>query len=77
MTNTFTLPEHLNRQALENLTLTITELLMYGVNVPVTVGYDASNLQPTSRAAWLAANAAVSVLLAHEIGQEVGDHERT
>lgn len=69
-TRTFKLPQHIDRDALERLTLTITELLEYGAHVPVSLAYDASNLQPTSRAAWLAANAAVNVLLAHEIGQE-------
>jgi hypothetical protein len=61
------LPDHIQAIAIESLILALS-LRIQGTVVEI----DACNLQPTSRASRLAAEAAVCVLLAHEIGQEVG-----
>jgi len=67
------LPEHVERPAADQLVAVIAEVLVYAGRVPITEAYDLCNLQPTTRAAILAAQAAVAVLIAHEIGQGVGD----
>jgi len=61
------LPEHIDEKAVEKL---ITAMAR-SIERRYIWQMDACNLQPTSRAARLAAEAAVCVLLAHEIGQEV------
>jgi len=63
------LPDHIDSWDVENLISTIEEQLE---DSPVIRdALEACSLQPTTRACWLAANSAVLVLLAHEIGQEV------
>lgn len=69
------LPAHIEQKAVDDLTATIAGVLAYESDVPITLAYDACNLQPTSRAAMLAAQAAVAVLLAHEIGQELAQED--
>jgi hypothetical protein len=71
MSNTIQLPLRINQDDVDSLTHAVAEFLQYGVNRNVTRWYDECEMQPTSRAAWLAASAAVAVLLVHEIGQEV------
>jgi len=60
------LPEHIDEQAVEKL---ITAMAR-SIERRYIFQMDACNLLPTSRAARLAAEAAVCVLLAHEIGLE-------
>ena len=69
-TRHFKLPPHITPEAVEDLTNAIANLLDYA---SILMFLDKCNLQPTSRARWLAAQSAVNVLLAHEIGQEVSD----
>lgn len=57
-------------RALEDLTNEISEALL--LDAEIWKHYEKCELQPTHRACALAARAAVSVLLAHDIGQEVG-----
>ena len=76
----FELPGHIDEADLEILIHHVALMLAYDTLVSdpseeppsLTKLYDACNLQPTSRAAYLAAHNAVLTLLAHEIGQEVG-----
>jgi len=76
----FELPGHIDPSDLEILIRNIALCLSYdpaeqkgAPGIPtLTELYDACNLQPTSRACYLAAHVAVLTLLAHEIGQEVG-----
>jgi len=63
------LPDHIDAWDVENLISTIEEQLE--VSPLIQDALNKCNLQPTMRACWLAANSAVLVLLAHEIGQEV------
>jgi len=63
------LPDHIDSWDLENLISTIEEQLEDSPLIRDAL--NACNLQPTTRANWLAAASAVNVLLAHEIGQEV------
>jgi hypothetical protein len=67
------LPEHVNTRAVDTLIETIAAALAYQSDPVITDALDKCNLQPTSRAVLLAAQAAVAVLLAHEIGQEVAE----
>ncbi len=60
------LPNHIKQQAVENLIEALAKTIEFG-----SFEMDQCELQPTSRAARLAAEAAVCVLLAHEIGQEI------
>ena len=73
MTTQIVLPDNVNRAAADQLVAVIAAALMYAGNVPITEAYDNCGLQPTTRAAILAAQVALSVLIAHEIGQEVGE----
>jgi len=61
------LPNHIEDRKVEWLVTSLERWLLTVSEV------EAYNLHPTTRAARLAAEAAVCVLLAHEIGQEVGD----
>lgn len=63
------LPDHIDQADVENLISTIESELED--NPAIQDALNACNLQPTTRASWLAAASAVNVLLAHEIGQEV------
>jgi hypothetical protein len=63
------LPERIDAAAVDNLIDAIQDQLRD--NPGIQDALDACNLQPTRRAAWLAASSAVLVLLAHEFGQEV------
>jgi len=73
MTMHIKLPDHITESNIEKLISSIAASLFYGnTEEPVGWALDACDLQPTTRAAHLAAEAAVCVLLAHEIGQEVG-----
>lgn len=65
------LPEHISEAAVTSLVMTIAEALGPGFVDEITTALSDCDLQPTSRATYLAASAAVAVLLAHEIGQEV------
>lgn len=68
---TSVIPQHIDPIDVENLAATLAVLI---TEDPEMAGaLEICNLQPTSRAAHLAANAAVNVLLAHEIGQEAGN----
>jgi len=64
------LPEHIDEKAIEKLITALAKRIADGL----VVSMEACNLQPTTRAARLAAEAAVCVLLAHEIGQEVNSN---
>ena len=68
------LPEHVGELEVEALVSTIYERLLD--DPAITDALEACNLQPTSRAAWLAANSAVIVLIVHEIGQEVAEDSK-
>ncbi len=61
------LPDHIRASAIEVLVTALAKVIQDGVPDAM----DSCELQPTRRAARLAAEAAVCVLLAHEIGQEV------
>jgi hypothetical protein len=63
------LPDHIDQADVENLISTIEQQFEDSPVIRDALG--ACNLQPTSRANWLAASVAVHVLLAHEIVQEV------
>jgi hypothetical protein len=63
------LPEHIAPGDVENLISAVTGEL--SMNPVIADALEACHLQPTSRANWLAAQAAVIVLVMHEIGQEV------
>ena len=63
------LPKHIEAAQVENLVTALAKAIQDWL----TDSMEACNLQPTSRAARLAAEAAVCVLIAHEIGQEVGE----
>src|SRR5579859_1444317 len=67
------LPAHIDAADVENLISTIEEALED--DPVIRDALNACNLQPTSRANWLAATSAVNLLLAHEIGQEVARDE--
>lgn len=69
------LPTHVSQDAYVALVETIAGALIYEGNPLITDALDACNLQPTSRAAILAASATAAVLVAHEVGQEIGDDE--
>lgn len=61
------LPTYISETAIDDLTYVIHEQIH---DSPVIQdALEACNLDPTSSAAWLAAACAVTVLLAHEIGQ--------
>jgi hypothetical protein len=62
------LPSHIQESDVEKL----IDRLDFLIRELMDEELDACNLQPTTRAARLAAEAAVCVLLAHEIGQEIG-----
>lgn len=64
------LPKQIDAEAVEILIFAIEEALSDSPSIKDAL--EACELQPTTRANWLAASAAVHVLLAHEIGQEVG-----
>jgi hypothetical protein len=66
------LPEHIDAADAHNLVDAIHEQLRDSPSIQDALY--ACNLDPTGRVAWLAAASAVHVLLANEIGQEVG-HE--
>ncbi len=69
------LPERIDPADVDNLIATIEAEL--ADNPAITDALKACDLQPTSRANWLAAASAVHLLLAHELGQEVArDAER-
>lgn len=73
MTFTQDLPEHVKEEAVEEL---IDELANYLLQAPgLKPALEACELQPTTRAAGLAARAAVLVLVAHELGQTVASGE--
>lgn len=72
----FTLPARVSQEAYQALVETISGALAYEGDAIITDALNKANLQPTSRAVILAAQAAVSVLLAHEIGQEVAEDEK-
>jgi len=61
------LPKHIDEQAVEKLIRDLANRIYANMQTSL----EGCNLQPTTRAAKLAAEAAVCVLLAHEIGQEV------
>jgi len=61
-----TLPDHVSEAAYHALVETIAGAIQS--DVLITDAMDNASLQPTSRAAILAAQAAVAVILAHEIG---------
>ena len=61
------------QREIDNLIATIAEQL--DASPIVTDALMACGLEPTSRAFWLAADSAVNVLLAHDIGQTVGEGE--
>ncbi len=63
------LPEHISQASVVVLAAVICERILCDPEVKDAL--EACELQPTSRAASLAAMSAVNVLLAHEIGQEV------
>lgn len=63
------LPEHIDEADVENLVSILHERIMD--DPELRDAFEACNLQPTNRAASLAAMSAVNVLLAHELGQEV------
>jgi len=63
------LPEHIDAARVINLIDTIESQL--SESPIIRDALEACELQPTTRPTWLAASAAVHVLLAHEIGQEV------
>jgi hypothetical protein len=63
------LPEHIAPEAVEALIGTLADTL--AMDPGIVDALEACHLQPTSRANWLAAQAAVIVLVMHEIGQEV------
>ncbi len=63
------LPEHIDPDNIERLTEVIADKILQ--DAVVLQALDLCNLDPTTRAARLAAHAAVIVLLAHELGQEV------
>jgi hypothetical protein len=61
------LPKHIDEKAVEDLINDLANRIYANMKTFM----EGCNLQPTTRAAKLAAEAAVCVLLAHEIGQEV------
>lgn len=63
------LPEHIEEHAVETLVSVIHERIMDDPEIKDAL--EACNMQPTNRAATLAAMSAVNALLAHEIGQEL------
>jgi len=67
------LPEPMNERAVENLVVILHERIMDDPELRDAL--EACNLQPTYRAATLAAMCAVNVILAHELGQEVAADE--
>lgn len=75
MFTNITLPKQISQEAYQALVETIAGALAYEGDAIITDALNKANLQPTSRAVMLAAQAAVAVLLAHEIGQEVGSRD--
>jgi len=59
------------KAAIDTLRATIQEQLL--TSPVITDALEACDLQPTTRAAWLAADSALNVILAHELGQEVAE----
>ncbi len=68
------LPEHIAPGDVENLIDALAEDLAH--DPVIRDALEACHLQPTSRANWLAAQAAVIVLVMHEIGQEVARDQK-
>lgn len=68
------LPAHIDPADVENLVATLAAAL--ADDPVIRDALEACNLQPTSRAGWLASQAAVIVLVMHEIGQEVTRDQR-
>ena len=64
------LPGHIDEADVENLVAILHERIMDDPELRDAL--KACNVQPTNRAATLAAMSAVNVILAHELGQEVG-----
>lgn len=58
------------QRALEDLERELADAIM--LDVEIFKRLEKCNLQPTTRAAALAARSAILVLIAHNIGQEVG-----
>lgn len=66
------LSDHIDREDVDNLVVTIEAMIEDSPEIRDAL-LEIFNLQPTSRVATPAlAAAAVAVLIAHEIGQEVG-----
>lgn len=65
-----TITTQADQRALEDLERELADAIM--LDVEIFKRLEKCNLQPTTRAAALAARAAVLVLIAHDIGQEVG-----
>jgi hypothetical protein len=70
------LPNGTSHEAAASLVEVIAGALMPGWVEEISIALDKCELQPTSRATYLAASAAVAVLLAHEIGQEAAPSEQ-
>lgn len=68
------LPEHIAPGDVENLIDALAEALAH--DPVIADALEACHLQPTSRANWLAAQAAAIVLVMHEIGQEVARDQK-
>ena len=64
-----TLTSHIDLVAIHQLVHTIANKILHDPRIEFRL--DACELQPTTRVASLAATAAVSVILAHEIGQDI------
>lgn len=69
--NLINLPEHIDPVDLENLISTLAAVITEDQDLREAL--DICNLDPTPRAVMLASEAAINVILAHEIGQEVGN----
>jgi len=65
------LPNSVQKEAVDLLIGQLARLLAWDMEISLCL--ERCGLQPTERAAVLAATAAVSVLFAHEVGQEVAE----
>lgn len=68
---THVVPEHIEATQVNNLISTLADQIYDGPFINDALL--ACGIEPTSRACWLAAAAAVHVLLAEEVGQQVAE----
>jgi len=66
-------PEHIKDEKIQALIEVLEDALVD--NPAIQDALNACDLEPTTRARWWAAVSAVSVLLAHECGQEVARND--